>query len=195
MQFSNDAMNFVVSFENTTAHLILMKNKQASQGVFLKKVFSLSFLRCKHIAKNESNVLRRKFVTLLSFYFLQTRIFRLMVKNTVFFSALISMQEFLSVYTVVYTFLRILGLRTCFQRVLLVDIWISHWTTVYCQTSRCNEWKSCPKVYPFCAPKPIKMQSSGTFLLVGQKVFVKQKENRKEDKIKKVRAILLNVAH
>ena len=41
LQFSNDAMNFVVSFENTT-HLILMKNKQASQGVFLKKVFSLS---------------------------------------------------------------------------------------------------------------------------------------------------------
>ena len=28
------------------------------------------------------------------------------------------------------------------------------------------------------------MQSSGTFLLVGQKVFVKQKENRKEGKIK-----------
>ena len=53
-------MNFVVSFENTTAHLILMKNKQASQGVFLKKVFSLSFLRCKHIAKKESNVLRSR---------------------------------------------------------------------------------------------------------------------------------------
>ena len=60
LQFSNDAMNFVVSFENTTAHLILMKNKQASQGVFLKKVFSLSFLRCKHIAKKESNVLRSR---------------------------------------------------------------------------------------------------------------------------------------
>ena len=46
-------------------------------------------------------------------------------------------------------------------------------------------------------PKPIKMQSSGTFLLLGQKVFVKAegKQKRGDGENKNVTAVLLNVAH